>query len=96
MEDVVDLGSYKAGKEARDEAAAELVAELEEIAERLFGLALNTACRGPWKAWSDAQPVGAVLHVDEAELASCGDERVVALVELHGRIRAAMERLATM
>ena len=38
--------------------------------------ALNLACNGVWRAWSDAQPIGAMVNFEDRDLANCGDSRV--------------------
>ena len=94
MSDLVELSSYREQKHVLSEENAALVGELAEIAERIYGLAVNTACQGPWRAWSDAQPVGTALEFGDDELAGCGDPRVLALLELSEEVRETMERIA--
>ena len=70
MGDVIDLKRRREAHAAYQEQLTLAGDSLRAMAEELFSLAINLACSGQWKEWSDAQPAGAVMSFDEMSLSS--------------------------
>lgn len=70
------------------ETRSELRAAIEASLNQLFLSAVQAAMSGPWRDWSDQQPVGARVDITSEALAGAPDEVVAAvgraLVELEG------------
>jgi hypothetical protein len=92
-QNVVSLQAKLAANEAYGEAIAEAASAVEQCAQTLFGQAVEVAMSGPWKEWSDAQPIGAVLHIDGERLASTNDPVVLELLTLSSQALEAVERI---
>jgi hypothetical protein len=67
---------------------------LDAAGDALLDDVFNLAMRGPWRTWSDAQPVGARLELDSMEaLKETGDDRLTALYGAYEAIQAALHNV---
>jgi hypothetical protein len=57
--------------------------ELDTAAHGLLENAMNLGFHGPWREWNEQQPVGAVMMLEPAALAECGDPRLAKLYALY-------------
>lgn len=67
---------------------ADTLKRLEDAGDMLVEDVLNLAMLGPWKQWSDEQPVGACLPFDSMEaLKETGDPRLTTMYSLYENIQ---------
>lgn len=102
MGEVIDLGKAKAAltKQATAharyaEAVVRTRAMLESFAQRIATAGIDLATAGPWREWSDAQPVGTVFQFGPDQIADCGDKHAAALVDLSDRVGEILAGLET-
>ncbi len=90
---VISIAEHLAAERRYGEQVAEAAGELERMAEELFGQAVGIAMAGPWRAWSEAQPLGAVMTMSEERLAGANDAAVNALLKAWTALNVALEAL---
>jgi hypothetical protein len=92
---VIALKAKLDGSAAHRDAVKSAASVIEECTDRFFDEAVSPAMTGPWREWSEAQPVGAIMNIDEERLASANDPIVLELLALVRRSQEALEQLAT-
>lgn len=90
---LLDLKAALDAQQARAQARLAARQAVTECVEHLFDAAVEYAMAVPWKQWSDEQPVGSVLHVDDERLASTGDPVVLELLALLHAAQETVEHL---
>ena len=61
---------------------SEIVEQVDDLAEEFYDSLFELAVLDKWKHWSDSQPIGAELYVDEDMLRNTGDKNIDVLWEI--------------
>lgn len=64
----------------------ETINNLLKYADDIFLQAINLAMKKAYLEWDNSQPVGSQFYISDKMLWECGDEKVIALMELHNSI----------
>lgn len=91
MGDVVPLKAMD--NEAVVEALGDAADHLDAAAETLQDDIVAVAMCGVWRAWSDAQPVGTVLMLDDRMISETGDARIELLCDTFRTLRSTVAQL---
>lgn len=89
MNKVIPLFGRDEPSRAYREALSDAVERLDEAAESLWDAATAVAFTGPWAAWADAQPEGAVVNVTPDALRQTNDPALQTLLALSDALLAA-------
>ena len=90
---VVLLDAARARHAEYERLAGELVKRFNNLVDELDHASFHLAVAGPWKEWSDSQPNGSRVYIDEAMLRDSGDRKVHAVLDVMDAVYAALKVL---
>jgi hypothetical protein len=64
------------------ELLSQIMDKVDVVSDEIYNNLFDLACLRKWKTWSDNQPLGTKIHVDEDMLRNTGDENIDFLWEV--------------
>jgi hypothetical protein len=83
---VVDINTILKKYENYNNVLTDTINSLLVYADNLFLQAVNLAMKKAYKDLDDSHPVGSHLYISDRMLRECGDDKVIALMELYDKI----------
>ena len=83
MGDVSEFKKYKRDSESYRELIEEVRKTLDSMAGVIHSSCVQLAMLGEWKEWNDKIPVGAVININDRDLAETADKNISALINLY-------------